>query len=179
MRKILAALAASGVLVAGAITAAAVTDSGVAVAQETTEGEATTEAPARPERGQHMDEVLGGLVEDNVITQEQANQIKAAFEEKAAELREEFGDRGRRAPGFRDGFRRGFDIGGLLEDGVIDADELAELGSGHPLNDPEGPAADYLDGGLTQEELQEIREQQHERRGARFGPRGSGAGPSV
>ena len=179
MRKIFVALAASGVLVVGAFTAAAITDNGVALAQDTTADSASMEAPARPERGAHMDEVLNGLVAEDVITQGQADQIKAAFEEKAAELREQFGDRERRGPGFRDGFRRGFGIGELLEDGVIDADELAELGPDHPLNDPDGPAADYLDGGLTQEELREMHEQQRERRGAGFGGGPAGAGLSA
>ena len=164
MRKILAALAASGVLVAGAFTAVTITDSGTAFAQEATD-ESSTEAPVRPHKGEIMDEVLSDLVAGDVISQDQADQIKAAFEAKAEELREQFGDRDkRRGPGFRDGFRRGFNFGGLLEDGVIDADELAELGPDHPLNDPDGPAADYLEGGLTTEELREIGEQLREQR---------------
>lgn len=175
MRTFIAALAAAGVLVAGAFAAAAITDDGVALAQEGTDDEAATDAPVRRDRGQLMDEVLAGLVPD-VISQDQADQIKAAFEEKAAELREEFGDRGhRRGPGFRDGFRRGFDMRGLLEDGVIDADELAGLGPDHPLNDPDGPAADYVEGGLTQQELEQIHEQLREQRPYRFGPNAEGA----
>jgi hypothetical protein len=54
--------------------------------------------------------------------------------------------------------RAGWQIAEMLEDGVIDAAELAELPEGHPLADPDGPAADYLDDGeLTADELAEIR----------------------
>lgn len=162
MRKVIAALAAAGVLVAGAFTAAAVSSPGSAAAQETPED--AVEAPERPGKGQFMEDVLNGLVADNVITQDQADQIATAFEEAAAERREEFGDRGHR--GNRRGFRGGSDLRGLLEDGVIDADELAELGPDHPLNDPDGPAADFVEDGLTMDELQEIRQQLHDERRA-------------
>ncbi len=179
MRKILVALAASGVLVAGAFTAVTITDGGAALAQETPDDAATADAPVRPDRGRIIDEVLGGLVPD-VISQDQADEIKAAFEAKTEELREQFGDRrARKGHGFRDGFRRGFAMGGLLEDGVIDADELAELGPDHPLNDPEGPAADYLDGGLTQEELREIHEQLRQQRCDRLGADAQGVASSA
>ena len=56
--------------------------------------------------------------------------------------------------------RAGWQIAEMLEDGVIDAAELAELPEGHPLADPEGPAAEYLDDGqLTEDELAELRAQ--------------------
>jgi hypothetical protein len=56
-------------------------------------------------------------------------------------------------------------MGGLLEDGVIDATELAELPDDHPLKDPDGPAADFLaDGELTEDELKQLGEQRRERR---------------
>ncbi len=71
------------------------------------------------------------------------------------------------------GFRRGARIGALLDDGVIDADELAELPEGHPLTDPDGPAADYLDDGqLTVEELRELRSQLHDQAPAPNGVEG-------
>lgn len=45
----------------------------------------------------------------------------------------------------------------MLEDGVIDAGELAELPDDHPLKDPNGPAAGFLeDGELSVDELREL-----------------------
>ncbi|MCP3975905.1 MAG: hypothetical protein GY720_15600 [bacterium] len=172
MKKVLAALAASGVLVAGGFATAAVSAPTSAIAQETTdESTATTDDVVRPERGAILEEVLDQLVADGVITDAQATQIADALEAKHDELREEFGDR---RGGH--GFRGGGDHRGLmdaLEDGVIDADELAELPEGHPLTDPDGPAAQYLDDGqLTQEELEQMRAEF----GSQRGPRGHGFG---
>ena len=95
-------------------------------------------------------EALDALVADGTLTSDQVDQIIAAFET----AREERPDRVRR------GMRAGWQLAEMLEDGVIDADELAALPEGHPLADPEGPAADYLDDGqLTEDELQELRSQ--------------------
>ncbi len=67
---------------------------------------------------------------------------------------------------FERGFRRGFRLGGLLEDGVIDAAEIAALPDDHPLKDPNGPAAEYLDDGqLTADELSQLREELHAKKG--------------
>ena len=156
MKKVLAALAASGVLVAGGFATAAISTPSTAVAQEQTDEaplDSTSEENVRPERGAILEEVLGELVVDGVITSDQADQIAAALEAKHDELRAEFGDR--RSPR---GFRGDGGLRALLEDGVIDADELAELPEDHPVFDPEGPFADYLDDDqLTIEELEEIR----------------------
>ena len=66
--------------------------------------------------------------------------------------------------------RAGWQIAEMLEDGVIDATELAELPEGHPLADPQGPAADYLDDGqLTEDELAELRSQLRPSRAAAEG----------
>ena len=155
MKKVLAALAASGVLIAGGFATAAISTPATAVAQEQTEeapDETSSEDTIKPERGAILEEVLDSLVADGVITSDQADQVAAALEAKHEELRAEFGDR-RGHRGMRGGGLRG-----LLEDGVIDADELAELPEDHPLLDPDGPFADYLaDGQLTAEELEEIR----------------------
>jgi hypothetical protein len=156
MKKVIAALAAAGVLVAAAFTASIVTDGGVATAQVPDEGTTTVE---RPERGAHFREVLDTLVAAGTIRQDQADTIEEAMVAKHEELRES-------GEGFRHhrGSRGGFGLRGLLEDDVISADELAELPDDHPFNDPDGPAADYLDDGqLTRDELKEIREQTHER----------------
>jgi hypothetical protein len=172
MKKVLAALAASGVLIAGGFVTSAVSAPVAADAQEAPD---TTADTVRPERGAILDEVLADLVADGVIDGDQATKIKDALEAKHEELREQFGDRGPRARGFRDGAR--FEMRGFLEDGVIDADELAQLPEGHPLTDPDGPAAEYLDDGkLTAEELEELHANRGGHRG--HGPRGFG-GPAV
>ena len=152
-----------GLLVAGAFTAAAVTG-GTALAQEDTTA-AEDARPRPPARAEVLAEVLGGLVSDGTITQAQADAVTEALEAKAAEIREEFPNRRHRD------FRRGFRLGGLLADGEITADELAELPDDHPLKDPDGPAAEYLeDGRLTQDELRQLHEQRRaERRAAADG----------
>ncbi len=168
MRKIVAALAAAAVLVAGAFTATVVVG-GAASAQDEPDESASLEAPERPHRGAVLGVVLDDLVGEGVITSDQAAQITAAVEERAAELREEFGDRPlRRGPGVRRGFGPG--MAGMLEDGVIDAGELAELPEDHPFNDPDGPAAAYLDDGeLTVDELRKLHAELCEQRGAARG----------
>ena len=170
MKRFLTALAAAGVLVAGGFVAAAVSTPSAASAQESTEAPIQEGIAERPEKGAIMDEVFAELVADGVITEEQADQVQAALEAKREELREQFGDRLQR----RDHRNRlgGF-LHGALADGVVDAAELAQLPEGHPLNDPEGPFAEYLaDGQLTEDELSEIREQFRQNRG----PRGFGGG---
>lgn len=201
MRKILVALLGAGLLVgAGVVYTVASSDSSAAVAQEqesTTDGttddavvtqadetddltddaadDDATDRPQRLRRGEVMNEVLDGLVADGVITQEQADRIVADLSARLEELRAEFrAQREELADGTFSHRIRGFGrfgFGDLLEDGVIDADELAELGEGHPLNDPDGPAAEYLDDGqLTEDELTEMME---ELRSGRFGGEGS------
>ncbi|NND03328.1 MAG: hypothetical protein HKN91_11130 [Acidimicrobiia bacterium] len=172
MKRFLTALAAAGVLVAGGFIAAAVSTPSTATAQETTEAPVDESTAERPDRGAIMDEVFADLVADGVLTEEQADQVQAALEAKRDELREQIGDRLQR----RDHRNRlgGF-LQGALEDGVVDADELAQLPAGHPFSDPDGPLAEYLaDGQLTDDELTEIREQFRQNRG----PRGFGAGQS-
>lgn len=149
MKKVLAAAAAAGVLMAGAFTASVV-GSEPATAQTPDETTATERGP-----GSLLTEVLDELVADSTIDQATADAIKEAVEAKVQEKREsgEFRHWGRRGHG------SGHDFRGLLDDGVISAEELAELPDDHPLNDPDGPAADYLDDGeLTEDELSEIRQ---------------------
>ena len=174
MKKILASLAAAGVLVAGVATAAVITSSS-ATAQEAP-GTEEVAPPERPEKGQAVQEVLDDLVAAGEITQDQADTISAALAEKWEEIKAERGERPGR--GFRHGFRRGFHAGALLEDGVIDAAELAELPEGHPFNDPDGPFADVAaDGEITEEELRSVIEQLRESGEGRF--RFRGEAPSV
>ena len=63
MKKLLAAVAAASVLAAGAFVASTVASNPVNA--QTTETQ-TQEAPERPDRGEALDEALGGLVTDGV-----------------------------------------------------------------------------------------------------------------
>jgi hypothetical protein len=158
MRTKLASVATAAALAVTGVTYI-VTSPDSALAQETTTDTAVAAPEGRmkpPGRGQLMQSVLGDLVDDGTITQTQADAITAAMQAKAEEIREKFpeGRPGRRGPGDRGVIKA------MLEDGVIDADELASLGDDHPFNDPDGPAAQYLDDGqLTIDELQALREQ--------------------
>ncbi len=168
MKKIFVSIAAAGVLVAGAFAASTIVD-GPALAQIAEAPGAETapdERPDFPKPGDIIDEVLTDLVADGTLDQGDADAVDAAFEARHEEVRGEVEAWREDNPGrFERGFKRGFAMGGLLEDGVIDATELAELPDDHPFNDPDGPAADFLaDGQLTEDELQQIREQHHERR---------------
>lgn len=181
MKKILASLAAASLLVAGGVTTAVVSGGSVATAQEApgeTPGTSTDETRTRPDKGAILDEVLDQLVTDGVIDSDQATAVKDALTSKAEELRANRPERGHhRGPG--NGIGRE-----LLEDGVISADELAELPEGHPLTDPDGPFGEYLeDGQITQDELEEARAQLEEQFGDGFrgrrGFRGFGPGPNA
>ena len=104
----------------------------------------------RAERQTAIAEALDELVTAGTLTSDQVDEIMAAFETAAEE--------GPRR--VRRGMRAGWELAEMLADGVIDAGELAELPEGHPLADPQGPAADYLDDGeLTEDELAELRSQ--------------------
>jgi len=164
MKKIFVSITAAGVLVAGAFAASTIVD-GPALAQV---GE-TTQAEERPDfarPGDILDEVLADLVADGTLDQGQADAVQSTVEAKHEKVRAQVEEWREENPGrFERGFRRGFAMGGLLEDGVIDAAELAELPDDHPFNDPDGPAAEFLaDGQLTEDELNQIGEQLHERR---------------
>jgi polyhydroxyalkanoate synthesis regulator phasin len=166
MKKILTSLIAAGVLVAGVAVTGVVAGSS-AEAQTPDDGTVFE----KPERGSAIKDVLDELVAENEITQSQADTIVAALEAKWEELRADRPDgfRGHRR-GFRAGARFGFHLAELLEDGVIDASELAELPEGHPFTDPDGPFADALeDGEITAEELRDVREELREQRQERFG----------
>lgn len=176
MKKTLTALLAALVLVAGAFAATAIAG-GEATAQ-TFVPETDQEAPDFQKPGEILDDVLSDLVTDKVINQSQADQIAAALTARAAEVRAERQQWREEHPGrFERGFKRGFHLGGLLEDGVIDSDEIAELPDDHPLKDPNGPAAKYLgDDQLTKEELQQLRQELHAQRQAERQGRAEGTG---
>jgi hypothetical protein len=176
LKKTLTALLAALVLVAGAFVATAI--AGGAATAQTDDDSTNQERPDLPNRGAIVDEVLTDLVTDDVINQGQADQIAAALKARAEEVRAEMQQWRDENPGrFERGFRRGFHLGGLLEDGVIDADELAELPDDHPLKDPNGPAAKYLDDDqLTMEELQQLRQELHAQRQAERQAQSGGTG---
>lgn len=167
MNKIFVSIAAAGILVAGAFVSSTIVGD-QAVAQTTglqvVEG-ADDERPDVPRPGDILDDVLADLVADGTLDQGDADAVKAAVEAKHEEVRAAVDAWREEHPGrFERGFKRGFALGGLLEDGVIDAAELAELPDDHPFNDPDGPAAEFLaDGQLTEDELHQIGEQLRER----------------
>ncbi len=139
-RRILSALAAAGLLVGAAFTAAAVSTPAVAEAQDDTPAEAN-DVRVGHRHGAFLQEVLDDLVADGTISQEQADAIADALKAKAEELK-----------AGKDELREL--IAGFLEDGVITSDELAQLPEDHIFNDPDGPFADALaDGELTQDEI--------------------------
>jgi hypothetical protein len=155
--KIIAAAVAGGLLVGAGLVTSLVSAPPVASAQE--------EEPAAEggliHRGMELlSVVLTGLVDDGTIDQSQADAVTAAVEDKAEEVRAQRGETRELIRGF-------------LEDGVIAADELAQLPDDHPFNDPDGPFAEAAaDGELTIEEIREARP--HPRwdafkRGVRFG----------
>jgi len=151
MRKMAVSVMAAAILIAGAVVAVTVVASD-AIAQES---DRDTPQPVsdRPhaERGDVLARVLAGLVADGTLEPAQAEAVETALRRVATERRPL-----RRAA--RRGARAGYRLGRLLADDVIDADELATLGDDHPLRDPAGPAAQFLDDGqLTIEELRAIR----------------------
>ena len=146
--KVIAAAVAGGLLVGAAFVTSAVSAPGTASAQE--------DAAESAERGRHgmnvLSEVLSDLVDDETISQEQADAILAAVGTKAEEIKAQHEANKELIEGF-------------LEDDVITSDELAQLPDNHPFNDPEGPFAEVVaDGELTRDELREARP--HSRRGA-------------
>jgi polyhydroxyalkanoate synthesis regulator phasin len=169
MKKILTSMIAAGILVAGVAVAGVV--AGSSAEAQTPDDETAVE---KPERGSAIKGVLDDLVAENEITQGQADTIIAALEEKWEELRANRPEGFRRhgpgfGRGFRSGARFGFHMAELLEDGVIDAAELAELPDGHPLTNPDGPFGDALqDGEITAEELRDVHDQLREQRRERF-----------
>lgn len=156
--KVLAATLAGGLVVGAGFAAAAVSPPGAAAAQE--EGKETQDVKHSSGHGALLEEVLADLVSEGTITQEQADAITEALGTKADEIKAENQE-------LREL------ISGFLEDGVITADELAQLPEGHIFNDPDSPYADAVaDGELTREEISRVMSQPRRdlfKRGARFG----------
>ena len=159
MKHIVIAAVAALVLVAG-VSVANVLVSPAADAQEQ-DAPATSDVPRVDEaRRGILGEVLDRLVGDGTLSRQQADAVEEAVREEAAERKPL-----RRAA--RRGAERGYRLGRLLADDVLDAEELEMLREDHPLRDPDGLAAPYLDDGqLTIDELKLIREAWKEARSA-------------
>lgn len=166
MRKVLAATVAGAILVVSGVVYAAVSTPEVATAQEseTTSEVAPQHLPTR-ERPRILEQSLEELVTEGVITQEQADAVQERVRANWEEWREEHPGPVRRAG------RIGFQLGQWLADGVITAEELAELPDDHPIFSEDSPAAPYLeDGQITQEEFDQLRTDIKERVRDRMGP---------
>lgn len=151
--KIWAAALAGGLLVGAGFIASAVSSPGTAIAQEETEG--IDEDGPFPRVLGFLGEVLDGLVGDGTITQDQADAVAAAAEERATTLREE-----RRAE--RDLVRE------LLEDDVITEDEASQLPDDHFVFSDRYDEA-WEDGELTRDELRPFSRHHFFKRGIRLG----------
>ena len=145
MKRLIASLAATGMLVAGAFVAVTITGA-PADAQE-----AVGAADAEAWRGEAvLDEVLEGLVADGVITQPQSDEVREAFIDKREEIAADREARREEREELRDL------IQGFLDDDVIDSDDLAQLPDDLPWFDDDSALAEALeDGELTKEELRE------------------------
>jgi polyhydroxyalkanoate synthesis regulator phasin len=148
MKRLIASVAAAGILVAGAFVASTATDSPAEA--QTIDDTTTQESQERPEKGAILDEVLGELVDAGTINQSQATAVKEALQAKHEELKANRPDgEGRR---HRRGHLRA-QTEELLDDGVISAEEIAELPDGHPFKNDDGPFAELIeDGQITQAE---------------------------
>lgn len=134
--KVVAAVITGGIVVGAAFVASAVSSPDAAVAQEGTGNR--PEGPFPRVMG-FLEEVLDDLVGDDTLTQDQADAVLEAAEEKASEFKTEL--RANREL-----------LEGLLEDGVITEEETADLPGDHFLFDDRFDEA-WEDGELSVEDL--------------------------
>ena len=157
MRKLILVVTAGALLFVGASVAVAQTDD----AADTPVGRV----------GGFITEVLDGLVTDGTITQDQADAVVTALEDRRSEFQAQ-----------REELRAAWDE--AWSDDVLTEDEAAALADstrfGDRLVDPEGPLAEYwADGQLTRDELESARgEFGLGRGGHRHGPPGDSADDS-
>jgi len=150
MKRIATFVLAGLLLVVGASVALAQTDDGDTTTDTSTEPEDDASPDRFGHRGEVLQSVLDDLVADGTLTQDQADAVIAALEEKRTEFQS-----------LRDELRAGWDE--AWADDVLTEDEVADLADGLPfadrLTDPDGPLAEYWeDGQLTRDELAEARE---------------------
>lgn len=165
MKKFIASLAAAGVLVVGAFVATTITSTEAsAQTAQTEDSTQVTRDGGRPQPGSVLGNVLDELVEDETLTQAQADAVKAAMADKREEFKEKRGERREQRE------QRRAQIEEWLSDGVISADELAELSADSRLLADDGPLAEALeDGQITQEEWDAFIAERKERHDARRG----------
>ncbi|GMQ92825.1 MAG: hypothetical protein BMS9Abin12_0302 [Acidimicrobiia bacterium] len=162
MKKIIASIAAVGVLVAGAFIASTVT--GSEASAQTDEAPVVRDEARRPHRGAILNQVLDDLVENKTLTEDQAEAVKKAVVAKRDELKEKFGDRAERRVRRREIRAQ---IKEWLLDGAITEAELSELDIDLPIF-KDGPLAEALeDGKITQAEWDAFVEQRRADRRAR------------
>lgn len=154
--KILAAFVAGGVLAGAGLVTAVISAPGIAQAQDDTDD--VGERGAVPRILGFLGDILGDLVSDGTISQDQADAIVDATKDKVTEVRD-------RRMALREQLSRS------LEDGVITEDEASELPDDHWIF---GDAFDeaWEDGQVTVEELREaapFHGHHPFRRGLRFG----------
>lgn len=140
--KILAAFIAGGLLVGAGFLTSVISVPGTAQAQEDSDDGFESRGPIS-HIGGFLGDVLDDLVDDGTITEDQAEAVVEAVEDKVSELRDDFLEHGGLIPG-------------LLDDGVITEEESSELPDDHWLF---GDAFDeaWEDGELTVDELTEFR----------------------
>ncbi len=148
--KVITALIAGGLLVGAGFATSVISAPGTASAQEdSTDTDQERKGPFH--RGfEFLSGVLEGLVEENTISQDDADAVLNAVEEKAEELRTE-----------RQATREL--IKSFLEDDVITQDEASQLPDDHPIFSERFDEA-WEDGELT---LEEVRQARHGHRGHR------------
>jgi len=139
--KIVTAFVAGGLLVAAGFLTSVISSPGTARAQEGAD-ESEERGPI-PRIIGFLGDVLDELVGDGTITQDQADAIVDATEDKAAEIRDEH-------LALRD------QLSGFLEDGVITEEEASVLPDDHWLFGDAFEEA-WGDGELTSEEIREAR----------------------
>lgn len=154
--KFLAAFVAGGLLVGAGLLTSVILAPGTAQAHEGTDEE-SERGPVSRILG-FLGGVLDDLVEDGTITQDQADAIAEATEDKLGELREE-----------RLGLREL--LSGVLDDGVITEEETSELADDHWIFGDAFEEA-WEDGELTVDEIREaipLHRGHAFKRGFRFG----------
>lgn len=155
-KKVWAAFVAGGILVAAGLIAAMISSPEVASAQEGAD-DARPTGPRSRIVGL-LDDILGDLVDDGTLSQDQADAIVDAAEQRAAELRAEHG--------------ADFDLlRSLWDDGVITEEEASQLPEDHFLFRDRFDDA-WEDGELTIDELHGVLHQFRRgmfRRGFRLG----------
>ncbi len=158
MRKIATALAAAAIVVGGAAAGSFISNPAVAVAQE-----AQTDDTTEDSRFTTLEEILGGLVTEGVITQDQADAVAEAISERAPR-----GFRGHRHGGhhletvaevlgmepaeLRDALQEGDTIADVATDNGVDVQDVIDaIVADHQERIDQAVA----DGNLTEEEAAE------------------------